>query len=140
MHLGRLRARGLAWGAVGFIATGLSAHAAMAETIHGTWENPTGDVRVITQPCGDNLCGKVSWASDIAKKDAAAGGTPNLVGTSLLRDYRLTKPGHWKGRVFVPDLGDTYYSRIVQLDAKRIKISGCILGGLLCKSQIWKKI
>jgi uncharacterized protein (DUF2147 family) len=140
MHLGQLRARGLAWGAMGFIAAGLGLQPARAEPIHGTWENPTGDVRVVTQPCGDNLCGKVSWASDLAKKDAAAGGTPNLIGTSLLRDYRLTKPGHWKGHVFVPDLGDTYYSRIVQLDSRRIKISGCILGGLLCKSQIWKKI
>ncbi|MBA4780545.1 MAG: DUF2147 domain-containing protein [Blastomonas sp.] len=125
---------------MGFIATGLGAQVARAETIHGTWENPTGDVRVVTQPCGENLCGKVSWASDLAKKDAAAGGTPNLVGTSLLRDYRLTKPGHWKGNVFVPDLGGTYYSTIKLLDAGRIKISGCILGGLLCKSQIWKKV
>ncbi|WP_238550691.1 DUF2147 domain-containing protein [Blastomonas sp. AAP53] len=114
--------------------------AAHAQTIHGTWENPTGDVRVVTHPCGEELCGKVSWASDLAKRDASAGGTPNLIGTSLLRNYRLTKPGHWRGNVFVPDLGDTYYSTIKQLDADRIKISGCILGGLLCKSQIWRKI
>lgn len=140
MYLGRWRARGLAGAGLAIFMTGIGAQAAGSETIHGTWENPTGDVRVITQPCGDNLCGKVSWASDLAKRDAAAGGTPNLIGTSLLRDYRQTKPGHWKGRVFVPDLGDTYYSKIVQLDNRRIKISGCILGGLLCKSQVWKKI
>lgn len=118
----------------------LAASAARAETIHGTWENPTGDVRVVTAPCGAELCGKVSWASDLAKRDAAAGGTPQLVGTNLLRNYKATKPGHWKGQVFVPDLGDTFYSTIKQLDAQRIKISGCILGGLLCKSQIWRKI
>lgn len=119
---------------------GLAATAAYAEPIHGTWENPTGDVRVVTQSCGTELCGKVSWASDLAKRDATAGGTPQLVGTSLLRNYRLTKPGHWRGSVFIPDLGETYYSTIKQLDAQRIKISGCILGGLLCKSQIWRKI
>jgi uncharacterized protein (DUF2147 family) len=140
MHLGRWWARGLTLGILSAVVSASGAQGAEPGSIHGTWENPTGDVRVITQPCGDNLCGKVSWASDLAKRDAAAGGTPNLVGTSLLRDYRLTKPGHWKGRVFVPDLGDTYYSKIVQLDHRRIKISGCILGGLLCKSQIWKKI
>jgi uncharacterized protein (DUF2147 family) len=144
MHLGRLRVTGFTWAGLGLAMAGMGAAAAAvpagADMIHGTWENPTGDVRVVTQPCGTELCGKVSWASELAKKDAAAGGTPQLVGTSLLRNYRETKPGNWKGKVFVPDLGDTYYSTIKQLDANRIKISGCILGGLLCKSQIWRKL
>ena len=143
MHLGAFGSLGLTLAVVG--QAGFAMSAARAEPIHGTpihgtWENPTGDVRVVTQPCGTELCGKVSWASDLAKKDATAGGTPQLVGTSLLRNYRETKPGHWKGNVFVPDLGETYYSTIKQLDANRIKISGCILGGLLCKSQIWRKL
>ncbi len=138
MHLGALRGLGLTLAVAG--QAGFAVSAATTEPIHGTWENPTGDVRVLTHACGTELCGKVSWASDIAKKDATAGGTPQLVGTSLLRNYRETKPGHWKGNVFVPDLGDTYYSTIKQIDANRIKISGCILGGLLCKSQIWRKI
>lgn len=140
MVLGQARMRQFTWAGLGLAMAGLGSPPAGAEAIHGTWENPTGDVRVVTQPCGSELCGKVSWASDIAKKDAAAGGTPNLIGTSLLRNYRQTKPGHWKGNVFVPDLGDTFYSTIKQLDAGRIKISGCILGGLLCKSQIWRRI
>lgn len=124
-----------------FVAlAGSAASMARAEPIHGTWENPTGDVRVVTHACGAELCGKVSWASDLAKKDASDGGTPQLIGTNLLRNYRQTRPGHWKGNVFVPDLGEAYYSTIKQLDANRIKISGCILGGLLCKSQIWRKI
>ena len=46
-----------------------------------------------------------------------------------------TTVGRAKLRVVVDD-----GQGAVQLDAKRIKISGCILGGLLCKSQIWKKI
>jgi len=138
MILGALRGFGITL-AVAAQAV-IAAPAAQAENIHGTWENPTGDVRVVTQPCGTELCGKVSWASDLAKKDASDGGTPQLVGTSLLRNYRETKPGHWRGNVFVPDLGETYYSTIKQLDAQRIKISGCILGGLLCKSQIWRRM
>jgi uncharacterized protein (DUF2147 family) len=138
MRFGASHGLGLALAMAGQAALGTSA--AKAEAIHGTWENPTGDVRVVTQPCGTELCGKVSWASELAKKDASDGGTPQLVGTSLLRNYRETKPGHWRGNVFVPDLGETYYSTIKQLDANRIKISGCILGGLLCKSQIWRKI
>lgn len=144
MVLGQLRVTGYTWAGLGLAIAGMGAAMAAvpvrADTIHGTWENPTSDVRVLTQPCGEELCGKVTWASDLAKRDASAGGTPNLIGTSLLRNYRQTKPGHWRGNVFVPDLGDTYYSTIKQLDAGRIKISGCILGGLLCKSQIWRKI
>lgn len=138
MHMGALRTLGLSL--VLSAQASLAASVVRAEPIHGTWENPTGDVRVITQQCGTDLCGKVSWASELAKRDASAGGTPQLVGTSLLRNYRQTRPGHWKGNVFVPDLGETYYSTIKQLDANRIKISGCILGGLLCKSQVWRKL
>lgn len=105
----------------------------------GTWINPHGSVKVQTGQCGDKLCGWVVWASPQATADAAAGGVRQIVGTVLLRDYTSTRPGNWEGRVFVPDMGHTYYSTISQLDANSLKISGCVLGGLICKSQVWHR-
>jgi uncharacterized protein (DUF2147 family) len=46
----------------------------------------------------------------------------------------------WQGRVFVPDMGRTYYSTIKRLDPNQLIISGCIFGGLICKSQIWHRV
>lgn len=121
------------------LAGSAQARAADAQGIHGTWENPTGDVIVTTDSCGTMLCGWVKWASDTAKAEAREGGTPQLVGTSLLRNYKPKGDGKWQGQVFVPDMGDTFFSTIRQLDQNTIKISGCIMGGLLCKSQVWRR-
>lgn len=105
----------------------------------GTWINPRGTVRVKTGLCGINLCGWVVWASSQALDDARSSGVNSLIGTELLRNYRATSTREWHGQVYVPDMGETFYSRIVQLDPNSLKISGCILGGLICKSQVWQK-
>ncbi len=108
-----------------------------AGSITGRWINPLGSVIVTTGNCHDKLCGWVSWASEAALADATDAGVRNLVGTTLLQDYRARSPGRWAGRVFVPDMGRSFSSTIEQLDGDRLKISGCLIGGLLCKSQIW---
>lgn len=105
----------------------------------GTWVNPHGSVKVQTGRCGDKLCGWVVWANQEATADAAEGGVSQIVGTTLLRNYVSTRPGNWVGEVFVPDMGHTYYSTLSQLDANQLKISGCVLGGLICKSQVWHR-
>lgn len=105
----------------------------------GTWVNPKGSVRVQTGGCGDRLCGWVVWANPQATADAREAGVDKLIGIALLQDYRVTGPGRWQGRVYVPDMGKTYYSTIRQLDPNSLKISGCILGGWICKSQTWQR-
>lgn len=101
--------------------------------------NPYGSVKVETSVCGGKLCGWVVWANAEAMQDARDSGVPNLIGTELLRDYRQTDANRWQGRVFVPDMGRTFYSTITRLDANAFRISGCVLGGLVCKSQIWHR-
>jgi uncharacterized protein (DUF2147 family) len=107
--------------------------------VMGEWINPHGSVRVRTEDCGGKLCGHVVWASSEAIADARDSGTANLIGTQLLSDYRLLPSGRWSGRVFVPDMGRSFSSTIVPLGGTALQISGCILGGLICKSQVWKR-
>ena len=104
------------------------------------WINPYNNVKVATGDCGGKLCGWVVWATPEAEQEARDGGVQQLVGTELLQNYRATGPGTWQGRVFVPDMGRTYYSTIRLLDPNSLKISGCILGGLICKSQVWRRV
>ena len=106
----------------------------------GVWQNPRATIRVRTAMCGSNLCGSIVAAAPEARQDARDAGVPNLIGLSLLRSYHLTSPGHWQGHVFVPDMGGVYFSRLVELAPGQIRISGCILGGLLCKSQVWTRV
>jgi uncharacterized protein (DUF2147 family) len=106
----------------------------------GVWENPRGTIRVRTAPCGDALCGAIAAASPAAEADARDAGVANLIGIQLLKDYRRIGPDRWAGTVYVPDMGHSFSSRIVQLAPDTLKISGCLIGGWLCKSQIWKRV
>ena len=108
--------------------------------VNGIWISPHNNVKVATVECGEKLCGWVVWATPEAEQDARDGGVDRLVGTELLRDYHQTDANRWQGHVFVPDLGRTFYSTITLLDPAAVKISGCILGGMVCKSQVWRKV
>ena len=117
--------------------------AAMAPTpsaINGTWLNPDGTVAVRTGDCAGRLCGWISWASPEAVQDAKDSGIERLIGTELLQNYRSEAPGRWRGTVFVPDMGHSFSSRITQLSQNDLKISGCLFGGFICKSQVWHKV
>lgn len=113
---------------------------AAPQSNHGIWIGPHNNVKVETGDCGGNLCGWIVWAAPDAEQDAREGGVAKLVGTELLQNFRRTGDSKWEGRVFVPDMGRTFYSTITRLDPASLKISGCILGGLICKSQIWHRV
>jgi uncharacterized protein (DUF2147 family) len=114
-----------------------SAHAEAPPTPIGLWQNPKGTILVRTRACGQLLCGNIVWAAPAAVADAREAGVASLIGTELLVDYRLKSNGHWTGQVYVPDQGRRFYSTIDQTGANSLRISGCILGGLICKHQDW---
>lgn len=107
--------------------------------VHTLWVNPFANVKVAIGDCSGKLCGWVVWASPEAEKDAREGGVAHLVGTQVLQNYRPVSSAQWQGRVFVPDLSRSFTSTITRIDAGTLKISGCILGGLICKSQLWHR-
>ena len=108
---------------------------------YGVWRNPKNSVHVEIKPCGGGrACGIVVWANDEAKADAKKGGTAELVGLQLLRDFQLQKNGSWKGKVFVPDLNMNFNGTADFPDASTMKAKGCLIGGFLCKSQTWRRV
>lgn len=122
-------------------STGLAAAAIPQPVVSpiGVWQNPKGTIRVRTRLCGQLLCGNIVWAGPKAIADARDAGVASLIGTELLSDYRRTGSGRWTGQVYVPDQGRRFYSTIEQKGPDAIRISGCILGGLLCKRQDWTR-
>ena len=116
------------------------AAAAASPSVYGLWRNPLGTIETRIAPCGTRLCGTIFRASPEAERDARDAGVRELVGVQLLQHYRKVAPGRWKGRVYVPDMGGTFASRMVQLSPTQLKISGCMIGGSLCKSQLWTRL
>ena len=106
----------------------------------GTWTNPKHTLAVRTAPCGDGLCGVIVWAAPKALADAKEAGVAGLVGTALLQDYHSSGRGSWSGRVFVPDMGRSFSSRLKQSAPDQLTISGCLVAGFFCKSQDWRRV
>lgn len=122
------------------VASGSAVTALPAASVFGTWSNPSGTLAVRTAACGAGLCGSIVWANAKALDDARKAGVTRLIGTELLQNYRPAGPGVWKGRVYVPDMGHSFSSRIVQDRPNQLTISGCLIGGFLCRSQQWRRI
>ncbi|WP_082543383.1 DUF2147 domain-containing protein [Sphingomonas sp. Leaf339] len=110
------------------------------DAIAGLWMNPYNSVAVRAGDCGPKLCGWVAWANAEAKSDAREEGVDPLIGVALLQDYQPSNAKNWSGTIFVPDLGRHFSSTITLLDRDRLKVKGCLIGGFICKSQVWRRI
>jgi uncharacterized protein (DUF2147 family) len=106
----------------------------------GIWRNPKNTVHIELRPCGENACGVVVWASPKALADAREAGTEDLVGLQLFREMTRDKNGTWRGKVFVPDLNMTVSGRAEPIDETHLRARGCLIAGMLCKSQIWVRL
>jgi len=134
-----------------FLAPSLAALAVLASgpvhaapppnAVLGIWVNPRHTLAVQTAACETGgLCGAIVRAAAEAQADARDAGVPQLIGLQLLQDYRPARKGVWSGRVYVPDMGRSFSSRIEQTSPDALKISGCLVGGFLCKSQTWQRL
>lgn len=105
--------------------------------IEGLWKNPIGSAIIAVAPCGNLLCGKVVWASERGRREVAKT-TSNVVGTMVLTDVK-PKGRAWVGKLFVPDDNIHVSARLQLLNDKQLKLTGCALAGLVCRSQIWTR-
>ena len=108
--------------------------------LEGRWRNPNSSVIIIIESCNLSVCGRVEWASEKAVDDARKRGAVALIGATLLNDVVAKGDGRWKARLFVPDLGKTSGAELRLVGTDRLKVTGCALGRVLCKSQIWTRI
>ena len=108
--------------------------------LEGRWRNPAASVVIAIGQCGQSLCGRVEWASDKATADARKGGTDPLLGTVLLSDIQPRSAGRWKARLFVPDINKRSKAELILAGDDRLKVSGCAVGGIVCRSQLWTRV
>ena len=116
------------------IACAMPAMASAQATLEGKWANPKRSVIVHVAPCGNALCGTVSWAS---ANNREKGTTP---GTRVLTGLRPAGDGTYKGSAYEPKR-DIHGSAIVrQVGPNVMVVKGCAVWGLFCKEQRWTRV
>ena len=105
--------------------------------IEGQWKNPIGSAIIAIAPCGGALCGKVVWASARGQREASTS-TSHVVGTVVLTGLTPSRD-RWTGTLFIPDDNVHVAAKLQLLDSRQLKLTGCAVAGLLCRSQIWTR-
>lgn len=101
----------------------------------GLWNTEKSEegawLTVDIQPCGDKLCGTIVEAHE-AKDDS-------IVGTEMIKGMKKkTDTAYSKGKIYAPDTKKWYKSKM-KLKGNDLKVSGCVLGGIICRSQTWTR-
>lgn len=119
------------------IALVVVAGVAKADPLEGVWQTEPDNgayAHVAIAPCGNLLCGKIARTF----KDASEYVSPNI-GKTIVIDMAADGEATYKGKVWRPSNNKTYLGKIA-LKGDRIKLSGCVAGGLLCSKQTWTRI
>lgn len=119
-------------------ALALSAGAAFADPLEGTWRTTTDDNGnsglIQVAPCGAFLCGTLVRSFDSSGAEFAS---PNN-GRQIIFDTENDGGGNYSGQVYSPDRDRTYNSRLV-LNGNQLTVSGCVLG--ICRNGgTWQRV
>jgi len=121
-------------------AAALAATGALADGVYGVWQTEKKEVgrylEVEVHPCADDghrVCGTIAGA--FAGADQANVGKPIIWG--------MVPEGAdaWDdGKIWKVDEDEVYDSEMRLLPDGMLEVSGCILGGLICRSQDWVRV
>lgn len=98
--------------------------------ISGLWMRDTGTARVQFAPCGDKICGTITWVRDA---DSAT-----KVGMRVFYDMEPERANNWTGTAFNPEDKQTYTGTLT-LSGNTITATGCVIGRLFCRSVRWNR-
>lgn len=109
----------------------------------GTWLTAGGDAQIRFARCGQGYCGTVAKvlkgeAKDVHNPDPALR-ERSIVGVALTSDMHPTQEG-WEGSLYNFRDGKTYTGKLAMKGRDSLELSGCVLGGLFCKRQIWSRV
>lgn len=110
---------------------------ASADPIEGLWQTQPDDgafAHVQIAPCGGAFCGTIVRTF----KGKSEYKSPNL-GRQIVIDMAPKGGGSYQGKVLRPS-NNKIYSGKASVSGNRMSLSGCVAGGLLCKSQNWVKV
>lgn len=115
----------------------IGATAAAADPIEGLWQTQPDDgafAHVQIAPCGNAFCGTIVRTF----KGTSEYKSPNL-GRQIVIDMVPKGDGAYQGKVLRP-ANNKIYNGKASVAGSKMSLSGCVAGGLLCKSQTWVKV
>jgi uncharacterized protein (DUF2147 family) len=110
----------------------LTASPVLADEILGTWLRDNGALQVKFEPCGDAVCGNIAWLKPGFEAKAK-------VGERLFFDMRPNGANSWTGKAASPDSGSVYSGKM-SIEGSHLSTSGCMVGGLICRSASWRRV
>ncbi len=130
----------------GIFALGVAGTASAGpHDVFGLFATESGNSHIEIADCGDGSpCGRVIW---IDPKSVPAGKSVDTVtdangdkvlGLTLLDGFRKKKSNWADGRIYDPEAGKTYGSRLKLLDNGQLEVKGCI--GPICQTQHWPPV
>ncbi len=113
---------------------------ALADPVEGIWKTQPGDegsfAHVRIEPCGQKICGYIHRTFDASGKEAKS----DNIGKRMIWDMTPRGNGAYAGgKIWAPDRDKTYKSKM-QLSGNNLKVSGCVLGGMICRGQTWTRV
>lgn len=132
--------------AVVLASTAGSTAASSAVSPIGLWLTPDDHGQVEVLACGDKLCGRIVTSDrlkadpglkDTANKNPALRNRP-LKGLMIMTGFN-GGPARWTGgTIYRPQDGGAYQGTIDMVDARTLKLKGCVVAPL-CQTQTWKR-
>jgi uncharacterized protein (DUF2147 family) len=111
--------------------------AVLADPVTGLWRTEPDDGRyahVRMGYCDRKICGVIEETFDTSGPYRSAN-----IGRQLVIDMVPRGAGRYRGRVWRPSTNKIYIGRM-DLEGDRLKLFGCVAGGLFCASQTWVRI
>ncbi len=124
------------------VTLALPTAASAAKPISGRWSTEGGKAIVQIGPCGKALCGRIARVvkptpgaprTDVSNPDAALRSRP-IEGLTILTGFS-DAGSLWKGRIYDPESGKTYTSKLTRNPDGTLKVQGCI--AFFCRTQTW---
>ena len=138
----------LTW--LGAVCLTFAATAARAGEPSGLWHTEGHKAQVRIARCADAFCGTIvalkepidpatgKPQADTENEDLGKRGRP-VIGIAVVLGMKPAGPAKWSGQFYSPEEGKTVSGNLVLKDANTLRVEGCLLGGLLCRSEIWTR-
>lgn len=120
------------------------AAAQKAEDAFGVWEHPDNGSHIQISQCNGGLCAKVIKVNDPSRKDVhnpdPAKRNRLVQGITIMNGAKKTGDAKWSGKLYNTQDGETYTGSVTVLSRDKLKLEGCVLGGLVCQGPTWTRV
>ncbi len=125
---------------LGAMAMLVWAGAALADPVEGMWSTKPDDNGnfgyVQIAPCGPAFCGTLVQSFDGTGAKMAS----DNIGKQIVWDMVAIGDGAYEsGKVWAPDRDKTY-NATMQMSGTTLSVSGCVMGGLICRASEWTRV